>query len=177
MPFHKGESRTPAGRPRGARNRATLLHAGMAIQTAGCRNERAIVSRLFFTMKIPTLTCGGADDVDVARIERSENGDFPSRHDEDELNTLRWQLLLADKLSQCRTRMSLRSIRATRLPKPLLNRVIACSTYRATHATAQPGSSESPQPRPSPPHALQRLLPLANNGAQGEWSALPEYII
>ena len=74
MPFQKGESGTPAGR---ARNRATLLHARIPIQTAGCRNERAIVSRLFFTMKIPTLTCGGGNEVDVARIERSEIRGFP----------------------------------------------------------------------------------------------------
>jgi hypothetical protein len=69
MQFQKGQSRNPSGRPRGAPNRAMLLHAAMAIQTAGCRKRGALVSRLFFTMKIPTLTCGGADDVDVARIE------------------------------------------------------------------------------------------------------------
>ena len=76
MQFQKGQSGNPAGRA-GARNRATLPHAAMAIQTAGCRNEAAIVSRLFFTMKIPTLTCGGGGDVDVARIERSEIRGFP----------------------------------------------------------------------------------------------------
>ena len=81
------------------------------------------------------------------------------------------------KLSQCRTRMSLRSIRATRLLKPLRNRAIAWSTYGAGHATAQHGPSESPQPRPSPRHALKRLLPLANSAARGEWPALSEYII
>ena len=91
MQFQKSQSGNPSGRPRAARNRATLLHARMAMQTAGCRQRGAIVSGLFFTMKIPTLTCGGGGDVDVARIDRSETGDFPSRHDEDELNILRGQ--------------------------------------------------------------------------------------
>jgi hypothetical protein len=76
MQFQKGQSESvrPATR---ARNRATLLHARMAMQTAGCRKREAIVSRLFFTMKIPTLTCGGGSDVDVARIERREIRGFP----------------------------------------------------------------------------------------------------
>src|SRR5215831_18998257 len=42
--------------------------------------------------------------------------------------------------------------------EPLLNRATACSTHGTTHATARHGASESPQARPSPRHALKRLL-------------------
>jgi hypothetical protein len=38
----KGQSGNPSGRPREARNRATLLYASMATQTAGCRNARPL---------------------------------------------------------------------------------------------------------------------------------------
>jgi hypothetical protein len=41
-------------------------------QTIGCRNERAFAAQLFFTMKIPTAACGGGNDEDVARMERSD---------------------------------------------------------------------------------------------------------
>jgi hypothetical protein len=35
----------------------------MVMQTAGCRNRAVIVVGLFFTMKIPTAACGGANDL------------------------------------------------------------------------------------------------------------------
>ena|SRR6266567_8843571 len=173
MPFHKGESRTRPGRPRGPRNRATLLHARMAMQTGGCRNKRAIVSRLFFTMKIPTLTCGGANDVDVARSSEARSEDFPSRHDEDELNTLRWQ----------RQALTMQDPDVTPLhPGYALAGTIAQSSDRLLDV--QSDTCDRPTwligisaATPSPRHALKRLLPLANSAAQGEWSALPEYII
>jgi hypothetical protein len=79
-------------------------------QTIGCRNERAIAEQLFFTMKIPTSACGGKDDKD-ARMERSDIRDYQARMIGCGRNTL---LLLAGNLAHRRTRMSLRSIRATR---------------------------------------------------------------
>ena len=41
MPFQKGESGNPAGRPRGARNRATLLMESLLADDAEAMNAAA----------------------------------------------------------------------------------------------------------------------------------------
>ena len=42
MPFEKGESGNPAGRPRGSRNRATLLMEGLLADDAEAIGRKAI---------------------------------------------------------------------------------------------------------------------------------------
>jgi hypothetical protein len=42
MPFHKGECGNPAGRPRGSRNRATLLMEGLLADDAEAIGRKAI---------------------------------------------------------------------------------------------------------------------------------------
>jgi hypothetical protein len=144
--IHRKYASRPGGRPRrvfccadAAKTPSPACEDG----DANCRLQKraAIVSRLFFTMKIPTPTCGGGDDLSqtaqwgcgeqiVGQITNPPDPIINAQRD-GVVRKASWTR------TRCRTRRNSETAARwflSRLLEPLLKRAIACSTYGTTHA-------------------------------------------